>query len=199
MARCTTFVVVALCAMAAPAAIATQRIPFRGNDAKALRIVQRDWCDLGRYDRARRLRRLSIEVRRNLAEARQVASARPWGCKIARDGAHADHERVFTNRAPWVHAACPRGPVLPLRIGDRTAAVRAAAAAEPASLRPVIWGTDDPDRRGPVRRCGKRILARTVIVSLSLTGYLPSASLSQRVVAISHFRRYGWRTWLLLH
>ena len=48
-------------------------------------------------------------------------------------------------------------------------------------------------------QCGARALHRSVVVSLQLTGYLPSASLSQRVVAVSRFRRYGWRTWLLLH
>jgi uncharacterized protein YqhQ len=63
----------------------------------------------------------------------------------------------------------------------------------------VVWSVN-AERLGQVRhRCGRKTLRRTVVVSIVLTGYLPSASLSQRVVAVSHFRRYGWRTWLALH
>jgi hypothetical protein len=200
MRRFATSGAVVLCSIAAPTTIAAQQVfHARASDRKAMRIIQRDWCDLARYDAARRVRHLSVAMRRNLSESRQAVRRRSWGCRIARNVVHAKHERVFVTRGAWVRHSCPLGSLLPLRTGDRTAAARVAAAAEPAALRPVVWSVDDPDRRGPVQRCGKRVLARTVIVGLALTGYFPSASLSQRVVAVSHFRRYGWRTWLVLH
>jgi hypothetical protein len=34
---------------------------------------------------------------------------------------------------------------------------------------------------------------------LTLTAYLPSASLSESDLAVAQFRRYGWRVWLVLH
>jgi hypothetical protein len=187
------------CAVAAPTAPATQAFAPRGNDRMAARIVQRDWCDLARYARARRLGHLSEAMRRNLFEARQLARRRPWGCAVARDVAHARHERIPPDRAAWVRQGCPRGHLLALRAGDRTTAASLAAAIEPRSLRPVVRSVDARARRGPVRACGDRVAERTVIVGLALTAYFPSASLSQRVVAVSRFRRYGWRVWLLLH
>jgi hypothetical protein len=38
-----------------------------------------------------------------------------------------------------------------------------------------------------------------VVVNLSLTAMLPSASLSERDIAISHVRGHGWRVWEVLH
>ncbi len=46
--------------------------------------------------------------------------------------------------------------------------------------------------------CGAAVAARTVTVSLSLTATLPSASLSERLVAASRVHGH-WRVWLVLH
>ncbi len=47
--------------------------------------------------------------------------------------------------------------------------------------------------------CGKKAASRSVIVSLSLTGFYPSASLSERVWAVADFRGWGSRPYFELH
>jgi hypothetical protein len=48
------------------------------------------------------------------------------------------------------------------------------------------------------RQCGVRVQDRTVVVQLLLPRMLPSASLSEAVVAVSRFAR-GYRVWEILH
>jgi hypothetical protein len=48
------------------------------------------------------------------------------------------------------------------------------------------------------RQCGARVAARTVIVQMLFPHMLPSASLSEAVVAVSRFRD-GYRVWEILH
>jgi hypothetical protein len=48
------------------------------------------------------------------------------------------------------------------------------------------------------RRCGVRVADRTVVVQLLLPRMLPSASLSEAVLAVSRFAR-GYRVWEILH
>src|SRR5207247_1717321 len=94
---------------------------------------------------------------------------------------------------------CPRRP-LPRGHGWRRAAGRAAAAAEDRRSRPILFGIRwaAHDRR-VTYACGPRAARRSAVVSLSLSGFYPSASLSDRVVAVARFRGRGWRVWLLLH
>jgi len=188
------------CGVAAlSAATAPPALPSANDDARATRIVERNWCDLARYDRARQIHRLSRLARRNLYEAAQVVKAHPHGCALAESVAGERAERVPSQHAPSLRKGCPRG-LLALRAGDRTQAASVAAAGEPRSVRSVVVHLDDPGRAGGVRSaCGATAMRRSVVVSLALTGYFPSASLSERVVAVGHFRHHGWRVWLLLH
>jgi hypothetical protein len=48
-------------------------------------------------------------------------------------------------------------------------------------------------------QCGAGVARRTVIVNLSLTAMLPSASLSERDVAVSRLPGQGWQVWEVLH
>jgi hypothetical protein len=48
------------------------------------------------------------------------------------------------------------------------------------------------------RQCGVRVGRRTVVVQLLFPRMLPSASLSEAVVAVSRFAR-GYRVWEILH
>jgi hypothetical protein len=47
--------------------------------------------------------------------------------------------------------------------------------------------------------CGPRIARRTITVGMTLISYLPSASLSERVVAVGRVPGGGWRVWSVLH
>jgi len=46
--------------------------------------------------------------------------------------------------------------------------------------------------------CGARVWRRTVVVYITLRGFLPSASLSERVSFVSRFRT-GYRVWEIAH
>jgi hypothetical protein len=48
------------------------------------------------------------------------------------------------------------------------------------------------------RQCGVRVRDRTVVVQLLFPRMLPSASLSEAVVAVSRFAQ-GYRVWEILH
>jgi hypothetical protein len=171
--------------------------------AKARRILERDWCAQSSYARARKVHGLDRDARRNIAEAAQLARAHPNGCRLA--------ERAATRRAarlpahpPWTRRGphgddCPRDP-LPLGPRSRRAAERAAAAAAGRTARPIVLGADQTGRaQQVVFACGRAALAHSMIVALTLTAYLPSASLSESDLAVAQFRRYGWRVWLVLH
>jgi hypothetical protein len=48
------------------------------------------------------------------------------------------------------------------------------------------------------RQCGARVRDRTVVVQMLFPRMLPSASLSEAVVAVSRFAQ-GYRVWEILH
>ena len=83
-------------------------------------------------------------------------------------------------------------------------ASRAAVSREPRSSRPqvveAVIATGDLRGRGGMakRQCGSKVASRTVVVYITLRKFLPSASLSQRVSFVSHFRS-GWRVWEIAH
>ena len=74
--------------------------------------------------------------------------------------------------------------------GLRTAGA-AVMAADRAGFAGVRGGEID-------RECGARVRDRTVVVQLLFPRMLPSASLSEAVVAVSRFAR-GYRVWEILH
>jgi hypothetical protein len=77
-------------------------------------------------------------------------------------------------------------------------AERAAAVAKGRGARPVILSARKSGRTGQVRdACDAAALRHSIIVALTLTAYLPSASLSERVVAVARFPRYAWRAWIV--
>jgi hypothetical protein len=193
---------VAVSSIYAAALVTATAVAAPHNDGKAIRIVQRDWCDLGRYDQARGLGDLSSDARRNLLASARLVRAHRNGCALAEAAAGQRRERVRQN-APWLRhgreGLCPRDP-LPLKRGDTHAGLRHAASELSRSDRAIVVRINDRERAGSVgNRCGARAQRRTIVITFSLTQYLPSASLSEYVVAVSHFRRYGWRAWLLLH
>ena len=54
--------------------------------------------------------------------------------------------------------------------------------------------------RGPEAKfeCGARVWRRTVVVYITLRAFLPSASLSERVVFVGRFKS-GYRVWQVVH
>lgn len=157
---------------------------------KAKRILQRDWCSRRSYTRAEAVKGVSKDARRALRAAEKVARAHVDGCRAAEYYARRTKEGKFPS------GACPKH-LAPLEAGDASAAAATAADFEGRALRPVIVGYG---RRHPEvwHACGGVVARRTVTIAMSLTAYLPSASLSERVVAVSHVRG-GWRVWLVLH
>jgi hypothetical protein len=102
---------------------------------------------------------------------------------------------------------CARGtlPLPPDGIADATEAALASVRPKPGErdtlgARAVKAGlARTMDRGGQIRHtCGRRIQRRTVVVELLYTKQLPSASLSQRALAVSLFAD-GYRVWMLLH
>jgi len=200
----------ALAALAAVAAVAgtggaviASSSPYPEMPAKARRILERDWCAQSSYARARRVPGLRRDARRNLRQAARLVRAHRVGCRLAERAATRRAQRLPA-RPPWTRPGprgdrCPRDP-LALGRGARTAAQRAAAAASGRAARPVALAAKQSTRAGQViHACGRAALRRSLIVSLALTAYLPSASLSERDVAVARFARYGWRVWLVLH
>jgi hypothetical protein len=171
--------------------------------AKARRILERDWCAQSSYARARKVPGLGRDARRNIAEAAQLVRAHRSGCRLAERAAKRRGERLPAH-PPWTRRGphgdpCPRG-ALSLGPHARVAAERAAAGASGRASRPVALTANQTGRAGQVTyACGREALRRSLIVSLTLTAYLPSSSLSERDVAVARFPRYGWRVWLLLH
>lgn len=171
--------------------------------AKARRILERDWCAPSSYARARKVRGLGRDARRNISESAELVQAHRAGCRLAERAAKRRAERLPAH-PPWTRRGqhgdpCPRH-ALALGPDARAAAERAAAAASGRAARPVVLTANQTTRAGQViHACGRAALRRSLIVSLTLTRYLPSASLSERDVAVARFARYGWRVWLLLH
>jgi hypothetical protein len=174
---------------------------------RAARILERDWCHAGSYARARRAAagHLTLDVRRNLYEGLRLARAQPRGCALALEAVQRRRERLPLH-PPWTRTAqhgaiCPRDP-LPPGPGWRHAAAVAALAAEGREERPILGTVGRGAGRGTVetrKDCGRAAVARSISVGLSLTAYFPSASLSEREVAVARFPGWGWRVWLLLH
>ena len=101
---------------------------------------------------------------------------------------------------------CPKG-LLPLGRNPVSPAAEAALHGERKSDRPRVIGAfvgSAPVGRAPqvVHACGRRIAARSIVVSIDRRAYHSgpdrSASLSQSVVVVGRFRA-GWRVWMRLH
>ncbi len=99
-------------------------------------------------------------------------------------------------------SSCPRG-LLQLEADSIGPAAAAALRREGTQERPLVvsaaLATADPER-GPIakRECGFRVWQRTVVVRIRLRGYLPSASLSERVSFVGRFAG-GYRVWQIAH
>ena len=178
---------------------------YPGMPAKVERILEQDWCRPASYARARRVApTLNLTQWRNLFESERLARRYRDGCLLAEAAAHGRLERLPSTGAPWTR----RGPhgdpcpdcALPLGTSWRREASRAAAAAEGRPRRPIVISRHRALHDGRIRyACGAAAEDRSMVVALSLTGLLPSASLSERVVAVARFPRYGWRVYLVLH
>ena len=106
-------------------------------------------------------------------------------------------------------ASCPSSTPDRLAPGSQRAAGKAALAQAPrfyprrdlkgARVKRVVRADQDRARGGYARvTCGRTVWHRTYVVYLEFPAALPSASLSQGVVLVSHFRgRY--RVWTVLH
>jgi hypothetical protein len=107
---------------------------------------------------------------------------------------------------------CTRGLVTvqrdPRHLLDLTAnpiapATTAALRYTRASARPQVVSADlataDHVRGGEAKfECGARVWRRTVVVYVTLRAFLPSASLSERVLFVGRFRQ-GYRVWQVVH
>ena len=176
------------CALAATAVAGQFPAPL---PAKAKRIIESDWCSRSSYSDAEAAKGVSKAARLALAAAEKVALAHPVGCQVGERFAHREKEAKFPSGKCLKNTA-------PLMPGSDNAAGGAAAGFEGRALRPVIVGYGA--RMGQVlHACGKAVARRTITVSMSLTAYLPSASLSERVVAVEHLQGGGWRVWMVLH
>lgn len=132
------------------------------------------------------------EVR--LAHARIPSTSSPGGAGTAQN-AGAAPELIDT-------AQCPSRP-LALEADAVPRAALAALRAERAQDRPrilsAVLAANDAGRGGMVRRaCGAQVLRRTVVVSIDLRRFRPSASLSQRVSFVARTRA-GYRVFALGH
>ena len=185
------------------AALLVAAVPALALPPSALHILEPDWCTASAYRRAEHAEGVGRITRESLRSAALLVAGHRGGCLAGMRHAHARHE-TFPTRAPWIRRgphgdSCPRAPLhLQGRPGVQEAAEWAATAAEPRSALLVVVGFGG--RMSQVRRaCGAAAAARTVTVSLSLIGLLPSASLSERVVAVATFRGAGWRVYQVLH
>jgi hypothetical protein len=188
---------------AVPALVVPARADYPGVPPEVAKVLQRDWCDPSSYDAARRAARhpLTDAVRRNLTESERTARKYPKGCRLAERATRHTREQ-FRPSAPWISHGCPAGALTPSRYWRRAAAIGAARSLA-RSERPVLV-RESPSLHGSrngqvIRACGRAAARRSVTVSFSLTGFYPSASLSERVVAVARFPRYGWRVWTVLH
>jgi hypothetical protein len=71
------------------------------------------------------------------------------------------------------------------------------------SGKPQVVAADlavDDHQRGPQAKfeCGRRVWRRTVVVYVTLRAFLPSASLSERVLFVGRFK-HGYRVWQVVH
>jgi hypothetical protein len=87
----------------------------------------------------------------------------------------------------------------PIGPASRVAVAREQRSSRPQVVEALIASDDLRGRGGIVKhRCGSKGASRTVVVYITLRKFLPSASLSERVSFVSHFRS-GWRVWEIAH
>lgn len=185
---------------------------FPGVPRVAERILEQDWCKASSYRRAREAAahahlKLSQFARRNLQQSEQTAREHPRGCLLA-VALTPIHPKHTPSHPAWnlghAFGSCPRRPS-PIPGDWRRRAPAAALALESRSERPIVIETalasapNTARRQQLERACGIAATSRSVIVSLSLTALYPSASLSERVWAVAHFARWGWRAYFELH
>ena len=82
--------------------------------------------------------------------------------------------------------------------GVRTAAAEVLAADRAGFAGPARAGFAGARGSEVARQCGVAVQDRTVVVQILFPRMLPSASLSEAVVAVSRFAR-GYRVWEILH
>ncbi len=79
------------------------------------------------------------------------------------------------------------------------AAIRSARPSDRPHVVSAALATDDRGRGAEAKfECGTRVWRRTVVVYVTLRAFLPSASLSERVVFVGRFRN-GYRVWQVVH
>ena len=98
---------------------------------------------------------------------------------------------------------CPTTALLPLDADAIGPSVSAAFSADPAKNRPQVVGAmlaaQDTDRGPQVKRdCGTRVWQRTVVVYITDRAFLPSASISERVLFVGRTPA-GYRVWQRAH
>jgi hypothetical protein len=107
-----------------------------------------------------------------------------------------------TAGAPAAGPLCPRG-LLPLGTNAVSPSIAAALARDGSRNRPQVTGamiaSSDPSRGDQVKRdCGTQAWQRTVIVYITDRKFLPSASLSERVMFVGRTDA-GYRVWQVAH
>ena len=184
---------------------------FPGVPRVSQRVLERDWCSPSSYRDARHAAarahaKLRQTARRNLQESEAEARQHAAGCRLA-VALTPQHPARVPRHPPWntgrAFASCARDPQSLPADWQRSAAA-AALAAESRSERPIVVRearAHSADGRGAQleRACGGAVAGRSVIVSLSLTAFFPSGSLSERVWAVARFARWGWRAFFELH
>jgi hypothetical protein len=99
-------------------------------------------------------------------------------------------------------SACPAN-LLSLPANPINPAVAAALKSDPAKNRPQVTGAvvapQDVQRGAQVKaQCGPTVWQRTVVVSITDRAFLPSQSLSQRVLFVGRTSG-GWKVWQRAH
>jgi hypothetical protein len=79
------------------------------------------------------------------------------------------------------------------------AAIRSTHPSDRPRVVSAALATDDRGRGAEAKfECGARVWRRTVVVHITLRAFLPSASLSERVVFVGRFKR-GYSVWQVVH
>jgi hypothetical protein len=107
-----------------------------------------------------------------------------------------------TAGAPAAGSNCPKR-LLPLGTNAVSPSIAAALAEDGSKNKPQVTGamiaSSDPSRGDQVKRdCGSEAWQRTVIVYITDRKFLPSASLSERVLFVGRTGA-GYRVWQVAH